>query len=79
MSSTFTPATPVSAPSVPANAPTGTWRHPQFDQIQQRMQASRFDDRNIKTVLWNVALLVLTLFLPAIETLKALQCVLSFP
>lgn len=40
------------------------------------MQKSRFDDRNVRIVLWNVALLVFTLFLPAVESLKSLQYVI---
>jgi len=70
------PSTPSAAPqAIPSNAPTGTWQHPQFDQIQKRMQKSRFDDRNVKIVLWNVALLVFTLFLPAVDSLRSLQYV----
>jgi len=65
------PATPIQ--TIPSNAPTGTWRHPQFDQIQQRMQATRFDDRNIRTVLWNVLFLIITFLIPSVESLKALQ------
>jgi len=37
------------------------------------MQATRFDDRNIRTVLWNVLFLIITFLLPTVESLKAIQ------
>ena len=37
------------------------------------MQATRFDDRNVRTVLWNVLFLIITFLLPTVESLKALQ------
>jgi len=49
------------APSTPAAAPSpGTWRHPKFDEITRRQQASTFTDRNRRKIIWNFSALLLT-------------------
>jgi len=51
-------STPISRPTPSANGPvpspqTGTWRHPQFDEIARRQNASNFSDRNVRKIVYN--------------------------
>ncbi|KAF1997023.1 hypothetical protein P154DRAFT_412406, partial [Amniculicola lignicola CBS 123094] len=54
-----TPATPVTpaAQRQEQPTPTGTWKHPKFDEITRRQYATTFDERNIRAILVNGALL----------------------
>ncbi|KAI9760508.1 MAG: hypothetical protein M4579_001593 [Chaenotheca gracillima] len=54
MASTPAPGTPSAPHQNPAPlTPTGTWRHPKLDEITKRQNATTFNDRNIRIVLWN--------------------------
>ncbi len=46
--------------------PTGTWRHPRMDEINRRQHAATFSDENIRTILWNTLVLILTFISTAI-------------
>ncbi|GLI75179.1 hypothetical protein PoHVEF18_003432 [Penicillium ochrochloron] len=62
------PSTPKVAPaaapiSTPASAGPGTpgkWRHPQLSEVVRRQNASTFNDKNLRSVIWNGATLVST-------------------
>lgn len=55
-----TPTTPNSSrPCTPSNPVTGTWRHPQADEIARRQNASTFTDRNLKQVIYNAGGMVI--------------------
>lgn len=63
-----TPATP-STPSTPAaqtshqlDTPSGSWRHPKFDEIARRQYATTFDERNVRAIVANAGLLFLSLY-----------------
>jgi hypothetical protein len=57
MSSTLArPSTPMNtpkAPSAPSTPVTGTWKHPQLDEIVRRQNASNFTDRNMRMLMYN--------------------------
>ncbi|KAI9878415.1 MAG: hypothetical protein M1830_000935 [Pleopsidium flavum] len=38
----------------------GTWRHPKFDEIARRQNATTFGDANVKKILWNSGSLLAT-------------------
>jgi nucleoporin POM34 len=63
MSTRTLPATPVT-PSAQRprllETPTGAWKHPKFDEITRRQYATTFDDRNVKTIVSNGVLFVLS-------------------
>ncbi|RDW88216.1 hypothetical protein BP6252_00248 [Coleophoma cylindrospora] len=59
MSTPKQPSTPNGKSSTPATPLTGTWRHPQFDEIARRQNASTFTDRNFRKIMYNVGGLVL--------------------
>ncbi|OCK84454.1 hypothetical protein K432DRAFT_345127 [Lepidopterella palustris CBS 459.81] len=65
MTSPATPSTPASQ-KVAQPTPTGTWRHPQFDEITRRQHATTFTDSNAKTILWNGAYLLGTFTIPSV-------------
>ncbi|KAI9707619.1 MAG: hypothetical protein M1836_000580 [Candelina mexicana] len=56
MASLTGPSTPSSQFSRPAvsTPPTGTWRHPKFDEIAQRQNAANFSHANIRKILLNI-------------------------
>ncbi|KAJ9658812.1 hypothetical protein H2201_007593 [Coniosporium apollinis] len=60
----------VQAPQI--STPTGTWRHPRMDEINQRQHAATFNDQNIHTILWNISILAITFisaaFLPELPS-----------
>jgi len=64
----LTPNTQSSAPSTPSGqkvqfqeaTPSGAWKHPKFDEITRRQYATTFDERNVRIILANSALLLLT-------------------
>ncbi|KAK8245692.1 nuclear pore complex component [Phyllosticta capitalensis] len=61
-----TPNTPSS--STPAQAstatPTGTWRHPRFEEINRRKNANKFGDAEAQSLLITIAILFLTFLVP---------------
>lgn len=46
------PATPQSA--VQSNPQPGTWKHPRFDEIARRQNATTFSEANVKQIAYNV-------------------------
>lgn len=56
------PVTPsAQRPQQPAT-PTGAWKHPKFDEITRRQYATTFDERNVRTILVNGAILAASFF-----------------
>ncbi|KAF2826588.1 hypothetical protein CC86DRAFT_292063 [Ophiobolus disseminans] len=61
------PATPAT-PSTPAaqteqqSTPSGSWKHPKFDEIARRQYATTFDERNVRAIVANAGLLFLSVF-----------------
>ncbi|KAH8805906.1 nuclear pore complex component-domain-containing protein [Xylogone sp. PMI_703] len=53
MSAHARPSTPVTQVSLPATPQAGNWRHPQFDEITRRQNATNFSDRNILQIIYN--------------------------
>ncbi|CAG7951907.1 unnamed protein product [Penicillium olsonii] len=53
-------ATPPMAPSSEGPQTPGRWRHPQLDEIVKRQNASTFDEKNVKKLVWNGSALVMT-------------------
>lgn len=70
------PITPTS--SAPSTPQTGTWRHPRFDEITRRQNASTFSDRNIKRVLYNVGCLFALWLVEKFVRLKWVKTLHSF-
>ncbi|KAF2455456.1 nuclear pore complex component-domain-containing protein [Lineolata rhizophorae] len=60
------PATPQSAAVEPPTStpPTGTWRHPRFDEINRRLNRTNFTDQHVRKIAYNVVLLALTFMVP---------------
>lgn len=52
-----TPSTP-QGQAYQTGTPTGTWRHPRFDEITRRQNAANFDESNFKKVVVNGGLLL---------------------
>ncbi|EOD52988.1 putative nuclear pore complex component protein [Neofusicoccum parvum] len=60
------PATPASSTIAVAGTPTtGTWRHPHFEEITRRQNASAFGEDQAKGLFSTACLLFLTFFIPA--------------
>lgn len=61
------PATPAT-PSTPAaqtdyeSTPSGSWKHPKFDEIARRQYATTFDERNVRAIVANAGLLFLSIY-----------------
>ncbi|KAF2245827.1 hypothetical protein BU26DRAFT_541903 [Trematosphaeria pertusa] len=78
------PATPT-APATPASqkaqdlTPAGAWKHPKFDEIARRQYATTFDERNVKIILANAALLLLSSVASSVTTQVALLRALAKP
>ena len=55
-------ATPVNQTprTIVSDAPAGSWEHPRLDEINRRLNATTFGERQIKSIIRNV-LLILTL------------------
>jgi nucleoporin POM34 len=53
MSTPLRPSTPITQTSTLQTPQTGTWRHPQFDEIARRQNATNFSDRNVRKMLYN--------------------------
>ncbi|KAF2685453.1 hypothetical protein K458DRAFT_403630 [Lentithecium fluviatile CBS 122367] len=69
----LTPVSRASAPSTPSAqkvqeqaTPGGTWKHPKFDEITRRQYATTFDERNVKIILANAALLLSSFVAPSV-------------
>lgn len=61
------PATPV-AQTEPSYTPNGTWRHPKFDEIARRQYATTFDESNVRAIVANAGLLLLSIYGSEITT-----------
>ncbi|KAL5113589.1 hypothetical protein ACEQ8H_008537 [Pleosporales sp. CAS-2024a] len=68
-----TPATP-STPTTPAaqadvaSTPGGAWKHPRFDEIARRQYATTFDERNVRAIVANGGLLLLSVYGSAVAS-----------
>lgn len=76
MSLMAAPATPQAqtrhAPQL--HTPNGTWKHPKFDEIARRQYAATFDERNVRILVANGALLAASFFADAVTSqVKLLQ------
>lgn len=54
-----TPGTQSTQASIVTPSP-GTWRHPKFDEIARRQDASTFNEKNVRMILWNAGFLLVT-------------------
>lgn len=72
-------STSVVAQAFPSNSPTGNWRHPRFDEINKRLEATTFGERNVKRILWRLATLVLLFFAYKLNDFLRWQCVITIP
>ena len=72
-----TPATPAAQKQGP-ETPTGAWKHPKFDEITRRQYATTFDERNVRVILVNGVLLLLSLFVLSISAQSALLRTLAY-
>lgn len=72
MSLMAAPATPQPQPQAPLtpqlHTPSGTWKHPHFDEIARRQYATTFDERNVRIVAANGALLAASFFADTLTT-----------
>src|ERR1700712_37945 len=59
-----TPATPAGQTAAKAT-PTGTWRHPKFDEITRRQHARTFSEQNAKAILVNALYFFSTFIVPS--------------
>jgi nucleoporin POM34 len=57
-----TPSTPAAQTAAQPATPSGAWKHPKFDEIAQRQYATTFDERNVRIIVVNVALLFLSAY-----------------
>lgn len=57
-----TPVTPSAQRQQQPATPTGAWKHPKFDEITRRQYATTFDERNVRTILVNGAILAASFF-----------------
>ncbi|KAF1812408.1 hypothetical protein P152DRAFT_34829 [Eremomyces bilateralis CBS 781.70] len=53
---------PTPTPSLPATPPMARWQHPRMNEINRRKSASTFGGRNIRTIVWSIALLVFSVY-----------------
>ncbi|KAI1178520.1 nuclear pore complex component-domain-containing protein [Nemania sp. FL0916] len=56
-------ATPVKTPPTPRTESPGTWRHPRIQEITKRQQASTFGEKNLKSIIINIGLIISLLIL----------------
>ncbi|KAF2646774.1 hypothetical protein P280DRAFT_374911, partial [Massarina eburnea CBS 473.64] len=60
-----TPATPITpSGQTMLGTPSGAWKHPNFDEITRRQQATVFDESNTRTIVANGGLLFSTWLAP---------------
>lgn len=65
MASPLTPrASPFAAQTVISKDSPGSWSHPRLAEINQRLNQTTFDERNVRSILINTAFLLLTLLIP---------------
>lgn len=57
-----TPATPAAQSQQQPYTPSGSWKHPKFDEIARRQYATTFDERNVRTIVANTGLLFLSIY-----------------
>lgn len=74
MSATMTatrssPVTPAGSKTVVSDSPAGNWQHPRFDEIHQRLNQSTFDERNARSIAWNLLFLFVTFFVPSASSI----------
>ncbi|KAJ4377211.1 hypothetical protein N0V83_000034 [Neocucurbitaria cava] len=62
-----TPATPTTQSQQPYT-PSGSWRHPKFDEIARRQYATTFDERNVRAIVANAGLLFLSIYANSITS-----------
>lgn len=62
-----TPATPTTQ-SQQSYTPSGSWRHPKFDEIARRQYATTFDERNVRAIVANAGLLFLSIYANSITS-----------
>lgn len=63
MATPRTPAgqmTPVSQKLSQSPATPGAWKHPKFDEITRRQYATTFDERNVRAIIVNILVLILS-------------------
>lgn len=79
MATVRAPATPVTpaAQKQQQPTPTGSWKHPNFNEITRRQYATAFDERHVRTIVVNGALLAFSWMAlnvtPQVALLRALQ------
>jgi len=56
-----TPSTPAAQTAQP-DTPSGSWKHPKFDEIARRQYATTFDERNVRAIIANAGLLFLSVY-----------------
>lgn len=49
--------------------PAGTWTHPRMDEINKRVKASSFGDRNVRQIVVNALIFFVAMLLPRIVVL----------
>lgn len=62
-----TPATPTAQTAQP-DTPSGAWKHPKFDEIARRQYATTFDERNVRAIVANAGLLLLSVYANSITS-----------
>lgn len=50
----------VATPTSEGPGTPGKWRHPQLSEVVRRQNAATFNDKNLRSVVWNGATLILT-------------------
>ncbi|PVI04338.1 hypothetical protein DM02DRAFT_640041 [Periconia macrospinosa] len=84
------PATPTTpqAQTYQTSTPSGTWKHPRFDEITRRQNATNFDESNVWKIVSNGGLLILSfvargilasIALPGFESKPALALLPAVP
>ncbi|KAJ5381871.1 Nuclear pore complex component [Penicillium cataractarum] len=53
-------AAPVATPASEGPGTPGKWRHPQLSEVVRRQNAATFNDKNLRSVVWNGATLIST-------------------
>ncbi|KAF3396112.1 Ubp5-interacting protein [Penicillium rolfsii] len=53
-------AAPISTPASEGPGTPGKWRHPQLSEVVRRQNAATFNDKNLRSVVWNGATLAST-------------------
>lgn len=74
MTSSSQPATPINQvpQTIVSDSPTGVWQHPRLLEIDRRLKASTFGERQIKSIVRNSLLIVVTLAVPSLLSFDSL-------